>query len=203
MATVRAELIRRLQRAYSGELGAALGYHGHAASLRGHAQRERVAQIEVEELAHRRRLGRMLARLGAQPSRALELRNRAIGLAIGLFCRVGGWYLPMYGAGWIERRNIAEYEILARVALAGGRRSWANDLLAMAEAEWEHELYFRTQAASHPLTRLVGTWPAPPPKNTLRQSFDDFARLVAAPIPWCALTAPSVNLPQPALSAAR
>ncbi len=39
-----------------------------------------------------------------------------IGTVIGILCRVGGWFVPMYGAGMLERPNIAEYEVAARHA---------------------------------------------------------------------------------------
>ena len=164
----REALVRLLQLAYSGERGAALAYSGHAASLHQPAQRQHVLAIRAEELDHRRRVGHILAALGARPDRLLEMRNLCLGGAIGAFCRVGGWFLPMYGAGWLERRNIAEYERAARLALAYAAPLHASDLLDMAEAEWEHERYFRENAASHPLARLLAVWPAPGPKIAIR-----------------------------------
>ena len=47
----------------------------------------------------------MLARLGAAPSRARELRALVIGRTLGLLCHVAGWLLPMYGAGRLERQE--------------------------------------------------------------------------------------------------
>lgn len=99
---------------------------------------------------------------------------KLIGTAIGLFCRVGGWFFPMWGAGRLERNNIREYEKAARTAVLAGHGLFADDLLAMAEVEWDHERYFRLKAASHPLSRLLAVWAAPPPREEIRGSFERF-----------------------------
>ena len=162
------ELVRLLQLAFSGERGAALGYRGHAASLRDPLERAHVQAIRLEELDHRQRVGRILAALHAHPSRVLELRTLCLGAIIAAFCQIGGWFLPMYGAGWIERRNIADYERAARLALHSGELRHANELVDLAEAEWEHERYFREKAASHPWARLLPIWCGPGPKSAIR-----------------------------------
>jgi hypothetical protein len=172
---VRVHYIRLLQLAYSGELGAALAYRGHAASVTDSDERLRIESIRLEELEHRERVGRMLAALGAPPDAILEVRNRCIGTGIAAFCRVGGWFFPMYGAGWIERRNIVEYERAARLALLSGATDHIDDLLDMAEVEWEHERYFREKAASHWLARLLRVWQGPGAKEEIRRGFQAFA----------------------------
>jgi rubrerythrin len=169
---MRAELVRLLQLAYSGELGAAIAYRGHAAAVADPDERQHIRQIRLEELDHRDRVGRMLGFFGARPDPALELRNRALGTSIGAFCRVGGWFFPMYGAGWIERRNIAEYERAARLAAQCNEQGFAEELLDLAEVEWEHERYFRLKAAGHPFARLIKVWSAPGPKPDIRQRFE-------------------------------
>jgi hypothetical protein len=171
---VRARFVRLLQLAYSGELGAALAYRGHAASVADADERVRIKAIRLEELDHRTRVGSMLTALGARPDAVLEVRNRCIGTAIALFCRVGGWFLPMYGAGWLERRNIVEYERAARLGLVCGATEHVDDLLEMAEVEWEHERYFREKAAGHPFARLLRVWRGPGAKEDIRRSFMRF-----------------------------
>jgi hypothetical protein len=37
--------------------------------------------------------------------------------------------------------------------------------------EWEHEKYFRSRVLLHTLGRRMPLWPAPPPKETIRESF--------------------------------
>jgi hypothetical protein len=84
-----------------------------------------------------------------------------------LFCHVTGWYCPMYGAGWIERRNIQEYVDAAAFAVQAGRNDLAGELLEMARVEWDHEQYFRTKVLGHWLRRVLPVWQAPPPRDQL------------------------------------
>ncbi len=151
-------LVRLLQCAYSGELAAALAYRGHARSVRRDDERESIESIERDEWEHRREVGEMLDALGAAPGRIRERRAALVGTALGLLCRVVGWFAPMYAAGRLERRNIEEYVDGAALATACGHGGFAAELLAMAAREWEHERFFREKAASHALWRFVPKW---------------------------------------------
>jgi hypothetical protein len=170
----RGELIAILQLAYSGERAAARAYQGHARSVRSAEQKKRIAAIESDEWAHRKRVGEMLAELGAAPRPWRDRWMAFIGVMIAFLCHVGGWYVPMYGAGKIERRNIVEYEDAARLAWRCGRPDFADELLAMAEIEWDHERYFHDLVRGHWLYRLTRSWPAPPPREDIRASFSRF-----------------------------
>jgi rubrerythrin len=59
--------VRLLQKAYSGELAAALAYQGHWNAVKDPDERVRIRRIEQEEWTHRRIVGRMLYLLGAAP----------------------------------------------------------------------------------------------------------------------------------------
>jgi hypothetical protein len=96
-----------------------------------------------------------------------------IGKTIGVFCRVAGRFIPMYGAGRLESTNIAEYERAAALAREAGYTEMIDCLLAMAEVEWEHELFFRQQIAGHWMLHVFRLWPSPPPKGTIRSSFPE------------------------------
>ena len=96
-----------------------------------------------------------------------------IGRTAGFLCHVTGWLAPMYGAGKLESRNVREYEVAARYARDCGRSEYVEPLLTMAEVEWEHEKYFRTQVLKSTLGRLLPMWQAPPPKENIRVSFAD------------------------------
>ena len=157
-----------LQLAHAGELAAALAYAGHAASVTDPAEQAAITCIKLEELDHRARVGAMLDALGAAPDERRERRMRRIGRLIGTFCHVGGWYAPMYGAGRFERNNIGEYERAARYAIDAGYPRFVDDLIDMAEVEWEHERYFRTKSASHWLWRWSPKWSPPASKDTIR-----------------------------------
>jgi len=166
------DLIAILHLAYSGELAAGLAYRGHWKSLADSDERRRVREVEEEEWHHRVLVGVMLREMGESPRRIREARAWTIGRTLGLLCHVSGWLAPMYGAGKLESRNVREYEAAARHARDCGRREWVDCLLTMAEVEWEHEAYFRGRVLSHRLGRRLRLWPAPPPKATIRESFE-------------------------------
>jgi len=167
----RARLIALLQLAYSGEKAAGYAYRGHRKSVSSIEERERIAKIEQEEWHHRKLVGEILAELGSRPDYLREVRAAAIGRTLGLLCHFSGWFLPMYGAGKLESRNIREYENAARYAVGCGQLQFVDCLLTMAEVEWEHEHYFRLKVLQHWLRRFVPLWPEPPAKPAIRASF--------------------------------
>jgi hypothetical protein len=148
-------LIRLLRHAYSGERAAADAYAGHWRSLRDPIDREAIRRIESDEWDHRERAGRMLASLGASPSRGLELQAATIGGVLGPLCHVSGWLLPMFGAAWLERSNVAEYATAADLAARCGRPDLAPELGHMSRVELDHEQYFRERVRSHRLGRFA------------------------------------------------
>lgn len=167
MADPKILLIRLLRAAHAGERAAALAYVGHARSVRDPAERDAIRRIGAEEVAHRARVGEMLAELGGAPSALREVIFTCIGRTLSFFCHVTGWYCPMYGAGWIERRNIQEYVDAAAFATQAGRADLAAELLTMAEVEWDHEQWFRAKVLGHWMRRLLPVWQAPPPRDQL------------------------------------
>jgi rubrerythrin len=170
----RRELVRCLQLAYSGELGAIWAYLGHRRSLPHGDDRVGIRRLLIDEVRHRRSILAMLRDLGARPDRLRERKMRFVGGSIAAFCRVGGWFLPMYGAARLERNNIVEYEIAARIAWHAGRHDLIDTLLHYAEVEWDHESWLRERASSHRLWRIVPHRPPPPPRASIRESFDRF-----------------------------
>ena len=168
----RRKLIALLQLAYSGELAAAYAYRGHWKSVRNTEQITAIQNIENDEWRHRKLVGEMLASLESGPSQRRETRANFIGRTLGLLCHVMGWLAPMYGAGRLESRNIREYETAARYAREGGRSDLVDCLLEMAEVEWDHECYFRSRVLEHFVGRRLPLWTQPPPKETIRLSFE-------------------------------
>ena len=166
----RQKLIAILQSAYSGELAAAYAYRGHWHSVSAADERESIRAIEEDEWRHRKLVGEMLTALGSAPNKAREKRATLTGRTLGILCHVTGWLAPMYGAGKLESRNIVEYETAARHARDCGRAELVDCLLEMAEVEWDHEKYFRSQVLRHTIGRRLPIWPEPPPKESIRLS---------------------------------
>jgi rubrerythrin len=170
-ANAQENLITLLQLAYSAERAAAFAYRGHWHSVVDTDERAHIKQIEDEEWHHRELVGDMLAKLDSQPLRQREIRSLIIGRALGFLCHLMGWFAPMYGAGRLESRNIREYETAARYARDCGHEEFVDCLLMMAEVEWEHEYYFRSRVLLHSWGRKLTLWPAPPPKEAIRETF--------------------------------
>jgi rubrerythrin len=168
--TDRELLIRQLQGAYSGERAAVRAYRGHWKSVRDPEERARIQEIEREEHHHRELVGGLLRQLGAKPNALREALFFCIGHTIALLCRIGGWFIPMYGAGKLERGNIVEYEEAAVYAARCGHEEMVECLLTMAEVEWEHERYFREKVAGHWILNVFKIWEAPPAKESIRGS---------------------------------
>ncbi len=163
LSVAGARLVLQLQLAHAGELAAARAYRGHARSVRSAEERALIVRIEADEWGHRRRVRWMLESLGAAPCPQRERMMALVGKFIGLLCYVSGWFLPMYGAGFIERRNVHEYLDAAAFARDAGRVDLVEPLLRMAEVEWDHERFFRAKAARHWLCKLVPLWAELPP----------------------------------------
>jgi hypothetical protein len=121
-------LIAGIAAEHANERGAALAYRGHAASLGDAPEAAEIRAIEAEEWHHRAALAEMLAGLGGGLSWWREPVMAAAGWCIGVACHVGGWLVPMWGAGLIERSNIAAYRRLVDLALAAGRPDLAATL---------------------------------------------------------------------------
>lgn len=176
----RQDLRRGLALAASGELGAIRAYLGHRRSLPPGPDRALLLRILKDEIRHRRRVIEMLGGLGGRLDRRAETKLYVVGSTIAAFCRVGGWFLPMVGAARLECDNIIEYEILARLAWWAGEQAQIETLLHYAEVEWDHEVWLRERAMTHPLWRFVACWPVPAPRATIRERFEAFTRRPSA-----------------------
>jgi len=168
----REKLIAILQLAYSGELAAAYAYRGHWHSVRRQDERDAIRAVEEDEWRHRKFVGEMLTKLGSEPKNYREVRATIVGRTLGVLCHVMGWLVPMYGAGKLESRNVREYETAARYAHDSSQLDFVECLLEMAEVEWDHEHYFRACVLKHALGRRLPLWPPPPPKETIRRSYE-------------------------------
>jgi rubrerythrin len=190
----RASLIRVLQSACSGELAAIHAYRGHWRSVSSPVVRTRIQDIEREEAHHRTLVLGLLGELGSGPSPLREAVFWVIGKSIGLACRIGGWFIPMYGAGRLEKSNIREYEDAARFAGQAGLPAMIDCLLTMAEVEWEHERFFRELIEGHALLRVFPLWPVPSPKAAIREPYAGESQSCMA---RCSETLPAIQSATP------
>jgi rubrerythrin len=168
LVAARRRLVRLLQLAHAGERAAAFAYAGHWRSVRRAADRIAIRKIESEEWDHRRQVRSMLAQLGEGPARKRETAMALIGRTVAALCFVSGRFIPMYGAGRIERRNVQEYVDAATFARAAGHPELVDELLDMAQVEWEHERYFRAQVTGCWQLHLLPLWPPLGPRESLR-----------------------------------
>ena len=145
-----ADLVSIIQRAYSGELAAALAYRGHWRSLKHDREIAEIQQIELEEWHHRRRLRAMLVDLGAEPRHGLDAFQALVGTVILIGCSMVGWFVPMYFAGRLESQNDREYEEAALHAETLGLSALRDELKAFAQLERDHEAYFLRKVDGHP-----------------------------------------------------
>ena len=51
------------------------------------------------------------------------------------------------------------------------RSGLGDELLHMAEVEWDHEAHFRAKCLSHGLRHVFPMWSEPPPRQEIRASF--------------------------------
>lgn len=151
----RDRLIRILQYAHAGELGAAWAYRGHWKAVTAPDEVEGIRRIEKEEWVHRATVKRMLTALGAEPLLPQEILIGTVGHTVGFLCHVIGWFLPMYFAGRLEFGNVDQYEDAAYHAGRLGLKDFEKELHAMTLTEREHEIFFMNKVEGHPLLPLV------------------------------------------------
>ncbi len=178
LAKVHLILLKMIQNAYSGEKAAALAYWGHAHSffVSDINEKQELLEIMKEELHHRAELLSLLQSFDKKPSLIKEFVMTSIGLTIAFLCLFGTWFIPMYGAGVLESKNINEYEVLARLAYLDGQQELVPLFLSFAEKEWDHEFYFRQKVLKHQLSKYVSLWPGPPERHLFQQTFNEFKK---------------------------
>jgi len=160
--TALRDLIVELQNAHAGERAAGHAYAGHWRSVSDPAERAHIQKIEKEEWHHRDLVRGLLEQLNAEPRPLREAVFLAIGKTIGVLCHIGGWFIPMYGAGRLESHNIIEYERAAEYASLSGHHEMIDCILGMADVEREHELFFREKVTGHSLLRIFPMWKTTP-----------------------------------------
>lgn len=139
------KLVKLLQKAHAGELGAYHAYQGHWESVSDPEEQLEIQLIQEEELQHAYNVKRMLGHLGAKPSTLRDNTFVLLGRVLSFLCRWTGWFIPMYGALAIEQLGVVNYREILRIALKEGHPELALTLLRLASTEEEHRIYFENK----------------------------------------------------------
>lgn len=144
--TPELRLATLLKQAHAIEIGAYHAYAGHWRSLpKRSKERQKVHEIQIEELKHRQSIAEMLKAIDARPSWVLDWTFWIIGKSISFACGFMHRKLAMYGAQVMERVGDLCYGRIAKEARTNGLTFMASKLETMQRAEQAHEEYFRSQ----------------------------------------------------------
>ena len=138
-------LVDLLKQAYSAEKAAAFAYQGHAASVKGAAEKKAIKKIEDDEWGHRKEVLEIMKQYDVPISKYYEFRFHIIGKIISFSCFVIGRFMPFYFAGRLESGNVCEYFRMKQYFNALGIKEHDKILYDMGIKEKEHEVYFLEQ----------------------------------------------------------
>ena len=147
-------LVKLLRLAYSAERAAAFAYIGHAGSVKDHAEKAALTEIEADEWGHRDSVLEIMRTYDIPISRFLEVRFFIIGKLISASCYVIGWFMPYYFAGRLESGNVCEYFIMQQYFHELGITDHDDVLYEMGIKEKEHEQFFLDGIANKRLLRI-------------------------------------------------
>lgn len=134
-----------LKQAYSAEKAAAFAYQGHAASVKGEAEKKAIKQIEDDEWDHRHEVLQIMKQYNVPVSKYYEARFHIVGKIISASCFVIGRFMPFYFAGRLESGNVCEYFRMKQYFNSLGINEHDEVLYNMGIKEKEHEIYFLEQ----------------------------------------------------------
>lgn len=161
MKTAKQKLIVLLQKAYSGEMAAALAYNGHWKSLKTESEIQIVKKIENDEWMHRKRIGEMIFELNAEPLFWREKILWLIGRGIGIICHFCGRFCAAFFAGILESKNVDQYAQALDYSKEIGLECYFEDFIEMRKVEAEHEFILREMIKNNwffPLFAFVFRW---------------------------------------------
>ena len=137
------ELIRMLQNAHAGEVGAFHAYAGHIRATKDVAERNQLIKIQSEELAHIRDCKRLLDHYGYPTNHLKDSIMKLIGQTLGLLCFVSGRRLAAWGAGVIERVGMVNYQKMVDISQKLGNKRLVDIFTNMRDTENVHDMYFK------------------------------------------------------------
>lgn len=137
------ELIRMLQNAHAGELGAFHAYAGHIRATKDVVERNKLIEIQAEELRHINDCKRLLNYYGYPTNKLKDSIMQFIGKTLGLTCFISGRRLAAWGAGVIERVGMVNYQKMVDISQKLGNKKLVDIFTNMRDTEVVHEMYFK------------------------------------------------------------
>lgn len=137
------KLIRMLQDAHAGELGAFHAYAGHIRATKNVAERNRLIQIQAEELRHINDCKRLLNHYGYPTNELKDSIMKFVGQTLGLLCFISGRKLAAWGAGVIEKIGMVNYQKMVDISQKLGNKRLVDIFTNMRDTETVHEIYFK------------------------------------------------------------
>lgn len=137
------ELIRMLRNAHAGEIGAFHAYAGHIRATKDVAERNKLIEIQAEELRHINDCKRLLSHYGYHTDELKDSIMKFIGQTIGLLCFVSGRKLAAWGAGVIEKVGMVNYQKMVDISQKLGNKRLVDIFTNMRDTETVHEMYFK------------------------------------------------------------
>jgi bacterioferritin (cytochrome b1) len=143
------KLIKELQKAYAGELGAYQAYNHHFLATGDPA----IRKIQEDEEEHVYQLEDMLGHLHASSSAWRNVLIKYIGFVLGLLCYVCTERACARGALLLEKIGVTKYKEISKLARKQGRLQMATKLSEMGKTEERHERYLRARLVQFPVNR--------------------------------------------------
>lgn len=137
------ELIRMLQDAHAGELGAFHAYAGHIRATKDVEERNKLIQIQADELRHINDCKRLLNHYGYPTNKLKDSIMIFIGKTLGLACFISGRKLAAWGAGAIENIGMVNYQKMVDISQKLGNKKLVDIFTNMRDIEKVHEMYFK------------------------------------------------------------
>jgi demethoxyubiquinone hydroxylase (CLK1/Coq7/Cat5 family) len=136
-------LIRMLQDAHAGEIGAYYAYAGHIKATKDIVERQKLIEIQAEELKHIKDCKRLLNHYGYRTNEFKDSIMKFIGITLGLSCFIAGRRVAAWGAGVIERVGMTNYQKMVDISQKLGNKRLVDIFSNMRDVEVSHDLYFK------------------------------------------------------------
>ena len=137
------KLIKMIQDAHAGEMGAYHAYSGHIRATKDAEERKALIQIQADEMTHIVDCKKLLNYYGHNTNEFKDSIMKLIGQTLGLLCFVSGRRLAAWGAGIIERVGMVNYQKMVDISQELGNEKLVDIFTNMRDTERVHDMYFK------------------------------------------------------------